>query len=86
MFLVSFFFTLHCYGEQRAEDRLRNFLLICDSSNVMSKSYHTYRKNLIITLVFISIISFCKEGGGHLLETTVFENRRKNFEIFKFSS
>ena len=38
-------------------------------------------KILITTRAFIRIINFCKEGSGHLLEATVFEN----FKIFKFS-
>ena len=43
-------------------------------------------KILIITWTFIRIIIVHKEGGGHLSEATVFDNSRKIFEIFKFSS
>ena len=42
-------------------------------------------KILIITQAFIRIITFHKEGGGCLLEATVFDDSWKNFEIFKFS-
>ena len=41
---------------------------------------------LIIAGVFISIIICHKDGGGCLLEATMFDNSWKNFKIFKFSS
>ena len=42
-------------------------------------------KVLIIAQTFIRIIIFRKEGGGRLLEATLFWNCKKNFKIFKFS-
>ena len=40
----------------------------------------------MFTQAFIRIISFHKEGDGPLLEAAVFDNCRKNLEMFKFSS
>ena len=42
-------------------------------------------KILIMARAFIRIITFHKEGGGHLLEAaTVFDNSWKNFDYLSF--